>query len=253
MKGSLHVHHLDSDHENNSPENLIVLCANCHYGLHHRAWNVEEIGITVKNLVSHISSDGLIQKQINHLTYNEFQSLLRACDIAYEKSCKTKKYQWIRDRDKVLIKIMWETGARITDILNINTNALQFQNHSITFLVKKHKYRMQFWRSVSTSMELLTTITNYIGKWNVKGLLFPPYRNSEKVMSRATINKKLLELSELVEIRSINPHLFKYGFIMYAQSLDVPTELTSYRMDNSKTERTMLESKNGSKSLEYWL
>jgi len=36
-KGSLHVHHIDGDHNNNSKENLEVLCANCHAELHHKS------------------------------------------------------------------------------------------------------------------------------------------------------------------------------------------------------------------------
>jgi len=46
MNGSLHVHHLDRDRTNNDPSNLIVFCANCHYGLHHHIWKLEDIGLT---------------------------------------------------------------------------------------------------------------------------------------------------------------------------------------------------------------
>jgi hypothetical protein len=42
---SLHVHHIDRNHDNNSPDNLIVLCANCHFGLHHSRWKLSDIGI----------------------------------------------------------------------------------------------------------------------------------------------------------------------------------------------------------------
>ena len=42
---SLHIHHIDQNHDNNSPDNLIVLCANCHFGLHHNKWKLSDIGI----------------------------------------------------------------------------------------------------------------------------------------------------------------------------------------------------------------
>ena len=32
--GSLHIHHIDRDHDNNEEKNLIVLCANCHFEVH---------------------------------------------------------------------------------------------------------------------------------------------------------------------------------------------------------------------------
>jgi len=34
-KGSLHIHHIDHNHENDNPDNLIVMCANCHMQHHH--------------------------------------------------------------------------------------------------------------------------------------------------------------------------------------------------------------------------
>lgn len=45
MKSSLHVHHIDRNHKNNNSNNLLVLCANCHYGLHRNAWKLSDIGI----------------------------------------------------------------------------------------------------------------------------------------------------------------------------------------------------------------
>lgn len=45
FKSSLHVHHPDKNRDNNDPSNLIVLCSNCHQGLHHNIWKLEDIGI----------------------------------------------------------------------------------------------------------------------------------------------------------------------------------------------------------------
>jgi 5-methylcytosine-specific restriction endonuclease McrA len=53
MKSSLHVHHLDADRENNNVSNLIVLCANCHYGLHRRSWDITELGFDVTPVKRH--------------------------------------------------------------------------------------------------------------------------------------------------------------------------------------------------------
>lgn len=35
-KGALHIHHKNGDHNDNIPPNLEVLCANCHFELHHK-------------------------------------------------------------------------------------------------------------------------------------------------------------------------------------------------------------------------
>jgi len=34
--GSLHIHHIDGNHQNNEELNLMVLCANCHFEYHQK-------------------------------------------------------------------------------------------------------------------------------------------------------------------------------------------------------------------------
>ena len=40
---SLHFHHKDFNKKNNSWNNFVVLCANCHFPLHRDGWNKKEI------------------------------------------------------------------------------------------------------------------------------------------------------------------------------------------------------------------
>jgi hypothetical protein len=44
-KGSLHRHHVDRNHDNDEPGNVVILCSNCHMELHHNKWKLSEIGI----------------------------------------------------------------------------------------------------------------------------------------------------------------------------------------------------------------
>jgi hypothetical protein len=44
IKGAIHEHHLNGDHGDNSPENKILLCANCHHTLHWGRWKLSDIG-----------------------------------------------------------------------------------------------------------------------------------------------------------------------------------------------------------------
>jgi hypothetical protein len=36
VPASLEIHHIDGNHENNNPDNLLVLCVNCHREAHHK-------------------------------------------------------------------------------------------------------------------------------------------------------------------------------------------------------------------------
>ena len=67
-KGSLQIHHKDGNHENNTPSNLEVLCANCHF--EHHQTNKRPNGLKRFNKVS-INPDDL--KDLN-LEINELKS-----------------------------------------------------------------------------------------------------------------------------------------------------------------------------------
>lgn len=43
FESSIHIHHIDRNYLNNSIENLISLCSNCHFALHHNRWKLEQI------------------------------------------------------------------------------------------------------------------------------------------------------------------------------------------------------------------
>ncbi len=37
------VHHIDENHANNDPSNLILLCPGCHRALHNNLWNLDDL------------------------------------------------------------------------------------------------------------------------------------------------------------------------------------------------------------------
>lgn len=46
FEGALHIHHVDGNKKNDSSDNKIVLCANCHLTYHQNmAWTMESIGL----------------------------------------------------------------------------------------------------------------------------------------------------------------------------------------------------------------
>ena len=54
-----------------------------------------------------------------HITREQYLSLLSAVEKKYSSAGQwAKKARYYRDRDKLLLRLMWETGGRIGDILN---------------------------------------------------------------------------------------------------------------------------------------
>lgn len=73
-KGSLHVHHLDKNRYNNTRKNLIVLCANCHTGLHQGKWRLEEIGFKTMSKQRNINTQKSTKREIREI-YRELESI----------------------------------------------------------------------------------------------------------------------------------------------------------------------------------
>ncbi len=45
FNSSLVIHHKDGNHSNDDPDNLIVICYNCHMAYHSHSWKLEDIGL----------------------------------------------------------------------------------------------------------------------------------------------------------------------------------------------------------------
>lgn len=198
----------------------------------------------MNSLVPYGGGDLLLKEQVDHIELFEVESLKRACDMFYEKSTKTEEYQWIRDRDKLLLQMLWSTGARITDVLCMESTNISFKEKTIKFLVhkrKSHKLKTngEFWHTISIDLETLGDVMDYIQTYSIKGALFSSQRASNKPLTRQAINKKLNELTALVGMRHIHPHLFRHGLAMFLQAQGVPAEVIAYRLAHSSTSITL--------------
>ncbi|WP_406661347.1 hypothetical protein V7O66_02150 [Methanolobus sp. ZRKC3] len=58
----------------------------------------------------------MLQTQTDHLTINEYQVLLEAVEKKYnELKRKSTRNLQIKERNKLLLQMMWITGGRISD------------------------------------------------------------------------------------------------------------------------------------------
>lgn len=198
----------------------------------------------MNSLVPFGGGDLLLKEQVDHVELHEVEAFKRACDIAYEKSKQTENYRWIRDRDKLLIQMLWATGARVSDVVEMCSTNIIFKEKTIKFLVHKrrsHKVKTngEFWHVISIDLETLGEIMDYVQTYSIKGLLFPSLRTSNKPLTRQAVNKRLNELSTLIGMRHVHPHLFRHGLAMFLQAQGVPAEVIAYRLAHSSTSITL--------------
>jgi len=189
-------------------------------------------------------ADLLLKERVDHVELHEVQALKRACDIKYERSKQTENYQWIRDRDKLLIQMLWSTGARVSDVLDMSTLNIKFQEKSLKFIVHKrrsHKISTggTFWHSIPVDMETLGEIMDYIQTWSIKGYLFIATKHADRPLTRQAVNKKLWEYCDMVGNRKVHPHMFRHGLAMFLISQGMPVEHIAYHLAHSSTAITL--------------
>lgn len=197
----------------------------------------------MNSLVPFGGGDLLLKEQVDHITLREVESLKRACDIAYERSKQTENYKWIRDRDKLLLQVLWTTGARVSDVVGMESTNIKFMDKTIKFLVhkrKSHKTKTQeFWHTITLDPDTVGEIMDYMQTWNMKGFLFPHKKENGEPLTRQAVNKKLNQYVEFVGLRHIHPHEFRHGLAMYLQAQGVPVETIAFRLAHSSTAITL--------------
>jgi integrase/recombinase XerD len=157
-----------------------------------------------------------------HVTYNDYMSLLNEIENnSYSRYLNKKIVPYLKDRDKLLMEMMWELGGRISDIIGLTPGDVDFNRKIITLKVKK---RHGFINNIPVSDSLLLSISNFMRKYNITGRFFNFTRQRawEIVMNYG--NKIGLKL---------HPHMFRHGLAIYLLQKGVPDKIIARRLGHS--------------------
>ncbi len=185
------------------------------------------------------SSDLVLQDEVDHLTLEEFHKLLAASDMKFDSLKRSSvRNLFIRDRNKMLMIVLWATAGRISDVLAMREDDIDYDKKTIKFYVKKRRK----WHTISIDSDVTLKLSNYVRTWHVKGLLFQNVNNKkdvpQKPMARQTVDAILKDYAQIAGIRAIHAHLFRHGCAMYMLSKGVPLEIIAYRLKHSTTRTT---------------
>lgn len=170
-------------------------------------------------------------KQINdlppHITYKQYKQLLQAVDMKYSERRYGKKTGYYRDRDKLFLMLLWETGGRVSDVCNIRVSDFDFVNKNLRLYMKKTK------RAIVIPMlpETLLVCSEYIRQHGITDRLFN--------FNRITAWKKVVEYGRMVGIEKIHPHMFRHGLAIHLLENHVPIPVISARLGHSSTKTTI--------------
>ncbi len=185
---------------------------------------MNEIGL--KNSVMKIKDETDLPE---HITYGEYQNLLNEiANNPYNHYLNKKIIPYLKARDMLMVKCMWELGGRISDILNIEAQDIDFQNKLILLKVKK---RNGFINRIPVSDDLLLDISNFMREFNVlQGILFK--------MDRQTAWKKIKGYGNKIGLK-LHPHMFRHGIAIYLLMKGVPIQIIARRLGHKNAMTTL--------------
>ncbi len=139
------------------------------------------------------------RKLPNYIEYNELEFLLK-------ESLETKNNL----RDNLIIELLYATGIRVSELVNIKINDIDFNSNSIKVLGKGSKERIVYFGDYAkTAIEKYLNSNNYI-KYNSNWLL--PSIKGENLTTRS-IEMTIDKIMKNVSIKSkVSPHTLRHTF-----------------------------------------
>jgi len=129
-------------------------------------------------------------------------------------------------RDELLLMLLWYTGARVTELLQLPISRIDFEQSLITIRSLKKRGNVDHYRSIPVPDPVLTKIYNFIqvGGTRKSGYLFT--HDGTKPLSRQSAHTIVRDACMAAGImhfgdKSISkrgfgphPHVFRHGFAM---------------------------------------
>jgi len=182
-------------------------------------------------MLARIEPVNIVLKRLNelppHITYQQFNQLL---DVVAEKY-KTRKYgkktqYWIQ-RDKLFLRLLWETGGRVSDVCNLTTSDIDIQAKVINLRVKKTKKTIVLPMTAETMLEIVA----YIRQYNIQGRLFS--------FGRIEAWKRIREYGKMIGIDGLHPHMFRHGLAIHLLQNGVPIPVIASRLGHASIKTTL--------------
>lgn len=134
----------------------------------------------------------------------------------------------------LLISLLWQTGARVTEILGIQVKDIDFHNKSLRITTLKQKKRPQ--RAIPIQGNLLGLLGAYIASNELKrdDLILDITRQRAHQIVHETVSKAGLDNERA------HPHTFRHSFAVFAVLSGVPILVIKNWLGHSNIQNTLI-------------
>ena len=156
-----------------------------------------------------------------YLTRDEVQALLGACE---------------RPRDRLLLRILWETGLRVSELGSLTPESIDFTSEALRVVTLKRRGHM---RSVPLRPALMGELARHIAAVGIRSecCLFPMTRQRVHQIVRRAARK-----AGLPEDRA-HPHTLRHSFAIACVLARVPVLVLAEWLGHRSLESTLVYTK----------
>jgi integrase len=138
------------------------------------------------------------------------------------------------DRDRLLIRLLWKTGRRIGEILNLKVRNINFDEAEILWFIEKKKKEFPRWKPCDG--ETLGLLKEYTKGTDIDEYIFKSSQKVEGPISRQRAFQIIRELCKKAGIdyvgsKAPHPHHFRHSFAVdKARKLKSPADIRKLQM-----------------------
>lgn len=155
-----------------------------------------------KNPMTLISNPKKEKKLPNYLKYNELEKLLNSIDISKKEEI----------RNKLIIELLYSTGIRVSELINIKMKDIDIKENQITILGKGNKERIVlFGKEAKKTLKLYISNFQEEFKGNIKEHYLLTINNKQLTSNKVRLIVKEVLRKSCLNI-NISPHTIRHTF-----------------------------------------
>ena len=161
-----------------------------------------------------------------HITRNEYLQMLEVARTKHALGPGKDYVHMARSvRDPLLLRLMWETGGRVSDIADIRAGDFDFGRRLLNLRVKK----TQKLNPMPLEEGTLLDVSNFRQQ---------PYGEPVFGINRWQIWNIVKEYGRDIDL-DVHPHMFRHGLAIHLLNQNVPIPIISARLGHSSVLTTM--------------